>query len=130
VKVRVVQSRRAPSDVADSVPASRVHAPAHTVKRQQLPYWSRAWVRQGREYSGTYQTPFGAFAGWICEGSETEFYIYQPPEAIRHHSHWPCFQPRRDGWYLVHMVRRPGDVSSGIMTIERLLTEAQRDYGK
>jgi hypothetical protein len=26
--------------------------------------------------------------------------------------------------YLVHMGRQPGDLSSGIMTIERLITEA------
>ena len=29
-----------------------------------------------------------------------------------------------EGWYLVHMGQRPRDISSGILTIERLITEA------
>jgi len=31
---------------------------------------------------------------------------------------------RGDGWYLVHMGRQPKDLSSGIITIERLISEA------
>ena len=48
-----------------------------------------------------------------------------PSNEIRRHSHWVCFQHRGNDWYVVHMAKRmPKDVSSGIMTIERLITEA------
>jgi hypothetical protein len=47
-----------------------------------------------------------------------------PSDEIRRHSHWVCFQHRGNDWYVVHMARMPKDVSSGILTIERLITEA------
>ena len=45
-------------------------------------------------------------------------------DEIRSHSHWTCFQHRGNDWYLVHMAKQPQDVSSGILTIERLITES------
>jgi hypothetical protein len=107
----------------------RGHAPSITVQRRQIPYWQeRGWTRAGDQYRGSYQTPYGAFQGWIQEhrSGHSDFYVYNPSNQIRGHSHWTCFQHRGSEWYLVHMARRPKDVSSGIITIERLITEAYK----
>jgi hypothetical protein len=57
-------------------------------------------------------------------GNDIEFLLYQPTAEIQQHSHWVCFQHQGKAWYLVHMGRRPADVSSGILAIERLITES------
>ena len=105
----------------------RGHAPAIPVERRQIPYWQEhGWTSEGAVYTGNYQTPYGAFQGWIEQetSGHINFYLYNPSVEIRHHSHWTCFQHRGSDWYLVHMGRQPKDVSSGIITIERLITEA------
>ena len=108
------------------------HAPtisgaATKVVRRQIPYWQEhGWRRTGNIYEGVYQTPYAAFQGWIEpeRSGHINFYLLNPSREIREHSHWTCFQHRGNDWYLVHMGRVPKDVSSGIMTIERLITEA------
>ena len=105
----------------------RGHGPAIPVERRQVPYWQeRGWARSGNKYAGAYQTQYGAFRGEIIEhrGNDIEFFLYQPSGEIRRHSHWACFQDRGSDWFLIHMGRRPKDVSSGILAIERLITEA------
>jgi len=105
----------------------RGHAPAIPIERRQIPYWQEhGWKRSGNIYEGSYQTPYVAFQGWIEQqrSGYVDFYIYNPSREIRGHSHWTCFQHRGNEWYLVHMARKPKDVSSGIITIERLITEA------
>jgi len=105
----------------------RGHGPATVVQRREVPYWQQqGWNRQGDTYTGNYQTPYAAFAGQITEhrGGHIDFWLYMPSDQIRRHSHWTCFQHRGNDWYLVHMSRMPRDVSSGIITIERLITEA------
>jgi hypothetical protein len=105
----------------------RGHAPSVSVERRQIPYWQeRGWNRKGNTYTGSYQTRYGAFCGEIVEhrGNDIEFFLYQPSDQIQRHDHWVCFQDRGNEWYLVHMARRPKDVSSGILTIERLIAEA------
>lgn len=107
--------------------AMRGHAPAIQVQRREIPYWQeRGWTRQGNEYTGAYQTPYAACHGWIEQerSGHINFYLYQPSDEIRRHSHWTCFQHRGNDWYLIHMGREPKDVSSGIIIIERLITEA------
>lgn len=109
--------------------AERGHAPSVAVQRRQIPYWQeRGWTQNGTRYEGSYQTPFGAFYGTIEQerSGQIHFFLYNPSPEIQKHSHWTCFQNRGDGWYLVHMAREARDVSSGIMTIERLVTEAYR----
>jgi hypothetical protein len=107
--------------------AMRGHAPTVSIERRQIPYWQeRKWELDGNTYSGNYQTPYAAFQGWIEQerSGHVNFYIHSPSAEIRRHSHWTCFQHRGDDWYLVHMARQPRDVSSGIITIERLIQEA------
>jgi hypothetical protein len=105
----------------------RGQGPAIPVERRQIPYWQeRSWRRNGNVYEGSYQTPYAAFQGWIEQeqSGHINFYLYSPSQQIRGHSHWTCFQHRGNDWYLIHMARQPKDVGSGILTIERLITEA------
>jgi hypothetical protein len=107
--------------------ALRPHAPVEVVRRREIPYWQqRGWIRDGSVYRGNYQTRYGAFAGLVEEryGVTLNFYMFDPPPEVRVSGHWACFQPRKNNWFLVHMARRPDDVGSGIMTIERLITES------
>ena len=128
MRVRELGTRPAPNAIREML--SRVvrgHGPIISVRRREIPYWQeRGWVRDGNQYTGSYQTPFGSFHGWIEEKlfGNIEFLLHNPSPEIRSHSHWVCFASRADEWYLVHMARRPKDVSSGILTIERLISEA------
>lgn len=128
MRVRDLGTRPAPASLREML--SRVvrgQAPAIRVQRRQIPYWQeRGWTAQGNRYTGSYQTPYAAFQGWIEQerSGRINYYLYNPSDEIRRHGHWTCFQHRGNDWYLVHMAREPTDVSSGIMSIERLITEA------
>jgi len=128
MRVRIISTRPVPTTIRDLL--SRVvrgRGPSVAVQRREIPYWQeRGWNRAGNTFTGSYQTRYSAFCGQIVEHSANsiDFYLYQPSEEIRSCSHWACFQHRGNDWYLVHMGRRPKDVSSGILAIERLITEA------
>jgi hypothetical protein len=128
MRVRELGSRPAPYSIRDVISrVERGHAPSIAVRRREIPYWrERGWTCDGNDYTGSYQTPYAAFQGWIEETwfGNINFFLYNPSAQIRRHSHWICFAPRGSDWYLVHMARQPKDVSSGIITIERLITEA------
>ncbi len=105
----------------------RPRSAAVNVQRRQISYAEeRGWIRNGNSYTGAYRTRHGSFFGQIDQHSSNdfEFFLYQPSTEIRNCDHWACFQDRGSGWYLVHMAQRPRDMSSGILTIERLITEA------
>ena len=128
MRVRELGSRPAPFSIREIF--SRVvrgQAPVIAILRREIPYWrEHGWTRDGNGYSGSYQTPYAAFKGWIEEerSGRFTFFLYNPSHQIRTHSHWICFAPRGSDWYMVHMERRPKDVSSGIITIEQLIREA------
>jgi hypothetical protein len=128
MNIRVLGNRPAMASVRDLVARLRREAaPVIRVERQQIPYWrQQGWTRSGNRYTGSYQTPNGAFGGLADRHSPSyyRFYIFDPPEELARHSHWVCFVPRGGSTYEVHLARQPADVSSGILTIERLLVEA------
>ena len=127
MRVRELGTRPAPNSIRELVSqVVRGHAPTISVERREIPYWQeRGWIRDGNQYTGSYQTPYADFQGRVEERlGHANFFLYNPSRKIRRNSHWICFSDRGDGWYLVHMARRPKDVSSGIITIERLITEA------
>ena len=128
MRVRILGTRPAPASIRDLFSRMvRGRAPATIVERREIPYWQeRGWTRRGREYEGAYRTPFTSFRGRIEDRrtSSPEFFLFDPSPEIKASGHWCCFTSRGGGWYLVHMARRPKDVSSGIITIERLITEA------
>lgn len=97
------------------------------VQRREIPYWQeRGWLQDGRIFRGAYQTPYGSFVGYIEQerSGRLNFHLHNPPHQLRDHDHWTCFQHRGSDWYSVHMAKEPRDLSSGIMTIEKLITEA------
>lgn len=127
--MRVVEtgSRQAPSLLERFLQGLRGPRSApETIKRREQPYWlERGWVRKGDTYMGTYQTRYGSFRGMIEQnGHEPRFYMFDPPPEVRQCSHWACFQDRGNNLYHIHMSYRASDVSSGIITIERLITSA------
>jgi hypothetical protein len=128
MRIKDLGTRPAPASLRNLF--SRVvrgQAPAIAVERRVIPYWQeRGWTIEGNAYAGNYQTPYAAFQGWIEPESSgrNNFYLNSPSAEIRRHSHWTCFQHRGNDWYLVHMSREPKDISSGIMTIEKLIREA------
>jgi hypothetical protein len=128
MRIKDLGSRPAPASLLQMFgDVRRGHAPAIPVERRQIPYsQEHGWNQQGNVYTGSYQTPYAAFQGWIEQerSGHINFYLYNPSDEIRRHSHWTCFQHRGNDWYLIHMGRQPKDVSSGIITIERLVTEA------
>jgi len=128
VRIKDLGTRPAPASIREMLSRLvRGHGPSIPVQRRQIPYWQeRGWTRQGTSYNGNYQTPYAAFSGQITEhrGGHIDFWLYMPSDEIRRTSHWACFQHRGNDWYVVHMARMPKDVSSGIITIERLITEA------
>jgi hypothetical protein len=132
MRIKIVGNRPAPESLRNLF--SRVirgHAPSILVQRREIAYWQeRGWIRQGNTFSGSYQTPYASFEGGIVQKGARfiDFYLCNPSYEIRNHSHWSCFQfhgtEGSKTWYSVHMANRAKDVSSGIMTIERLITEA------
>lgn len=131
MRIKDIGTRPAPASIRNLV--SRIvrgRGPLIQVERRQIPYWQeRGWTQQGLTFTGTYQTPYAAFHGQIQQhrGGHIDFLLYSPSREIQSHSHWVCFQHRGNDWYLVHMSKQPKDVSSGILTIERLITEAYED---
>lgn len=67
---------------------------------------------------------FGSFKGKVESLSSPRFYIHNPPEVLRRHSHWACFTDHGGGWYRVHFRKMPKELDSGLMCILRILTEA------
>jgi hypothetical protein len=128
VRVKDLGTRPAPASLRELFSRMvRGRAPAIPVQRRVIPYWQeRGWTRKGNSYSGQYQTRYAAFVGHVAlrPGGGIDFYLYRPSRELQHGSHWQCFQHQGNDWYFVHMARRPKDVSSGILTIERLITEA------
>ena len=128
MRVKDLGIRSPPASIRDLL--SRVvrgQGPTTKVERRPLPYWQeQGWTRQGDIYTGSYHTRYSAFQGWIEQQRSglINFCIYNPPQVLRDHSHWTCFQHRGSDWYLVHMAKQPKDVGSGIITIEKLITEA------
>ena len=100
------------------------------IRRLPLPYWQEAgWSKNGNIYQGNYQTRYGAYQGWIEERSprQISFFILEPPQEVLRSSHGACFQPRNDRWFNVHMSTPPKDVSSGIVAVERLVSDCFRN---
>ncbi|MBV9762070.1 MAG: hypothetical protein JO340_16015 [Acidobacteriaceae bacterium] len=128
MRVKLLGTRRAPISIREIFSRMGLRrVPAVTVARREIPYWQeRGWTRDGNRYTGSYQTPYAAFQGWIDveRSGHIMYYLLSPSTEIQISGHWACFAQRANGWYLVHMSRRPKDVSSGIITIERLITEA------
>jgi hypothetical protein len=128
MKVKILSTKEAPSLFRRIMgQVLRGSAPKLKVKRSEVPYWQeRGWKQAGRTFTGTFKTAYGSFIGMVEQIRPGNFrlFIYDPPPELRNHDHWTCFQDLGDGHFRIHMSQMPRDVSSGILTVERLLTEA------
>jgi len=97
------------------------------VQRAPTPYWKeRGWQQQGPDFVGSFQTRFGSWPGFVkvSPSGRIEVFIRHPPDALQRHPHWPCFRVRNDGWFFIHPTHDVPDVSAGILSAEKTLTEA------
>jgi hypothetical protein len=128
MKVRILSTKESPSLLRRFIgQVLRGPAPTVAIKRSEIPYFQeRGWRQEGRTDRGTYKSAYGSFIGRIEQVRPGNFrlYIFDPPPELRDHGHWTCFQLLGDRSYRIHMSRMPHDVSSAILAIERLLTEA------
>jgi len=98
------------------------------VARQTQPYWQeRGWKQDGHQYTGYFRTMAGAWKGRaeVRSSGMARLFIHQPPEFLKEHPHWPCFEWRPRGWYSIHTTD-DGDLSAGILRVEEILIEAFR----
>src|SRR5438270_729659 len=92
----------------------------------------RGWRKTGsfpsQEYLGYYRCPYGSWKGRVLAStSSPRYYLYKPPEALKlKHPHSACFSSQGDGWFSVHFRTIPRDIDSGVIAIERILTECMR----
>ena len=128
MRVKIIATKQAPS-LLNNIAGQVSNRPARpiTIRRGEIPYWQeRGWRQEGKIYCGTYKTAYGSFLGKIEHVYSGYFrlYIFDPPLQLQNHSHWVCFQKKGDNSYRIHMSRMPADVGSGILVVERILTEA------
>lgn len=96
----------------------------------------RGWVCENRPNLRIYQGEFRVrrWGGWqrwsgrilAQNRGEITLYIADPPEKLRHHPKWPCFQHEEGRWFRLHWHRRAQNVDDAIAYMERILDEALR----
>lgn len=94
---------------------------------KEYPYWQEnGWTRTKKGYQGHYRTNHGKWQGFIQENykGNHSFYIFNPPAEVKKGSHGSCFFHIGDGIHLVHFNKNPKDVSSGIVTIENVISRS------
>ena len=99
------------------------------IHRRRMPYWKeRGWERHNGCHRGFYRTRYGSWAGYIYPSYDGrhEFYVYNPPRELAFHPHWTCFTHQGENWFKIHFSKKPEDMSSGIMQIERMINESFR----
>jgi len=102
-------------------------------KSRTSSYWEdNGWTRSDNSLLGYYRARGDGYKGLVeltdSEYEPYEFYIYDPPgELIHHGRHSACFHRRGASHlnkYWIHFSTRPQDVDSGIIQIQKDLTEA------
>ena len=94
---------------------------------RENPYWyANGWIQTEGLYRGYYRVDFGQWYGQIHENYEGNysFYIFRPPKALKKSDHWQCFSKKGKDKYSIHFDKKPKDLSSGILTVEQLISES------
>jgi hypothetical protein len=97
------------------------------VKASSLPYHvERGWKKNSGIHRGYYRCRLGAFKGEIEErvNGDYKFFIYNPPKEVLTGHHKPCFTDNGNNRYHIHFVIDAKNIDSGVMAVERLLTES------
>jgi hypothetical protein len=130
-RVRLIRTRY----IAKSLDHKRIslkrkykyHAARVVGKDKEYAYWQEnGWRKTGNKYRGFFRTKYGAWNGVIIENyhNDHSFYIFTPPDILKKSDHWECFTHKGNGLYSIHFSRKPKDISSGILTVEQLITES------
>jgi hypothetical protein len=112
-----------------------MHTRPGVVKATAGPVWiDKGWLKiSATTYAGYFDVPGrGRWSGKVKMGS-TGFlgtYILNPPVVVRNHEKWHCFSHQGDGWYNVHMAKKPRTIDEAILNVERILNEAYRRGGR
>ncbi len=96
---------------------------------KEYPYWKEnGWRRFNGEYAGHFVSDFGRWRGVINESylGKFNFYIFDPPKELLKGSHKACFTYKGNSRYFIHFSKKPRDVSSGIITVEKLISDSFR----
>ncbi len=97
------------------------------VQRAETPYWKeRGWQQVDGGFAGMFETAFGSWQGYVkvSPSGRIEVFIENPPVELQRHSHWQCFRAREGRWFFIHATTPVPDVSAGILSTEKTLTEA------
>jgi hypothetical protein len=100
---------------------------------KDYPYWKEnGWVRVRNGYQGYYKTDYGRWKGFVQENykSNYSFFIVDPPEKVMKSTHGPCFFDLGDEIHTVHFNEAPKDLSSGIVIVEKTISQAFSGKGE
>ena len=100
-------------------------------KSRTSSYWEDAgWKESDDSLIGHYRASMNRYKGLVeLKNSDYEpfvFYIYDPPDELIEGRHSACFHRREPDYlnkYWIHFSVKPRDVDSGIIQVERQLTE-------
>lgn len=100
--------------------------PMQIVPRDITVWEMQGWTRVRGQLNGHYKAPQGSVAGYIRQpdSPRPQFFIQNPPQALRRHDHWCCFHPAGAGVYSIHFSPAPQHPDQGILAVERVLNEA------
>ena len=94
---------------------------------KDYPYWKEnGWVKVKNGYQGYYKTDYGRWRGFVQENykGNYSFFIIDPPEEVMKSTHGPCFFDLGDEIHTVHFNEAPKDMSSGIVVVEKTISQA------
>jgi hypothetical protein len=108
------------------------HPQARVMSELRKPYWERnkwQWNAGKTTLEGRFRTLYCAPKGKITRHRDDTFdvYIIDPPEQLKRHSHYSCFNPTPEkGVYRVHFSAPQRDltIDSCIQKVERVLVES------
>lgn len=126
-KVSSLGVRTISRQVNQQEPVNPVKIGSQVVKRRVTPYWiEQGWCRTSQGYRGKYKTKYDSWMGLIeTDYDSHKFYIFNPPDELRSHSHWACFRKQDAyGKYWVHFSQEPENIDEGIISIQKILAEA------
>ena len=126
-KKKQTKKQKVTSKQPSSIPAGQL------IKRKSDCYWKEMGWRisylksifyRRKVYVGKYQTKYASFRGEVVEGN---YYIFGPSQEILRGPHGACFTPVKSllssHKYKIHFSPKPGDLSSGIASVERTIVE-------
>ena len=122
-----IRPLRQPGKPPDRAPKKKIRPRIKGAGREH-PYWQEhGWSKSGKGYSGYFATDYGRWIGTIKESYiGNNYFIIDPPDTLLNGSHSACFTHKGKGRYFIHFSRKPKDISSGIITIENLISESFR----